>query len=305
MTGKEHFAATGTITQYALPLSQYHFPFTVGKVWWVSSVSGTNATGYGNHPESPVASIAYAIGSATADNGDVIAVLPDHVEVCSAAGSVTVNKAGLRITGLPYVKGRQRGRVNYTTAAAASFDITAARVTIENLVFTMTGIDAVTAGINISAADCTISGCEIETGTASAQATLALLTTAAADRLTIEDCHIHGSTDAGTAAALRIVGGDSIRIRRCNILGSYTTNLGGIDNATTAATNLLIEGCSITNRTAVSTVCINCQAGTTGQIVNNRLSILSGTAPIVAAGIDLVGGNYYKNAVGVAAGTLI
>jgi hypothetical protein len=40
-------------------------------------------------------------------------------------------------------------------------------------------------------------------------------------------------------------------------------------------------------------------------ITNNRMSVLTGTAPIVAAAINGVGGNYYKAAVGVAAGTLL
>lgn len=45
-------------------------------------------------------------------------------------------------------------------------------------------------------------------------------------------------------------------------------------------------------------------AGSTGMISDNRMQILSGTAPITAAGMSWVGGNYYAAALATA-GTLI
>lgn len=281
--------------------SFYSFPGTAGNIRYV--FSGATGTGSGISPADAFTTVSAAVAACTADNGDVVVVLPGHSEATIGAAGVAIGVAGVSIVGLG--KGRQRGKITYTTAVGASTDITAARCSIENLVFTMIGFDAVTAGINISAADVTIENCEIEFADATNQATLALLTTAAADRLTIKGCHIHGSANAGTAAALRIVGGDAIRILDNTIIGNFTTTLGGIDNATTACTNILIQGNNITNRTASASVAINAQAGTTGQIIRNNLSVLTGTAPIVAAGINAVGGNYYAAAAGVTAGTLL
>ena len=46
-------------------------------------------------------------------------------------------------------------------------------------------------------------------------------------------------------------------------------------------------------------------ASSTGAIRNNIFGILSGTAPVTAAALDVIGANYYKAAAGVAAGTLV
>ena len=117
--------------------------------------------------------------------------------------------------------------------------------------------------------------------------------------------YMFGSTDAGTATAIRVVGGSDIQIRNNTIIGSFTNTLGGIENNTTDATNIVIDGNLIVNRTGGSSKAVVLTATATGIVSNNRLGVLSGTAPISGAAIDFVGGNYYKAAAGVAAGTLL
>jgi hypothetical protein len=266
---------------------------TTGNEFYVNSVTGTDSTGYGYSPEAPFASIAYAVGTAaTANNGDVVYGMPGHTEVITTAAGVAMSKAGVRLEGLG--DGRQRPTITYTTNVNASFDITAAGCMVNNIVFTMVGVDAITAGINVTAAGVRIANCEIETGNATNQATLALLTNNSANRLIIEDCHWHGSTDAGTTSAITLVGGSDCIVRRNAILGSYTTTTGGIQNITTASINLLLDSNWINNMTASSTKAITAVAGTTGLICNNRMAIGTGTAPITSAGAFWVS-NYYAN----------
>lgn len=274
-------------------------PLTSGAYWFVSSTLGSNGN-RGDKPERPVATIAKAISLAAA--GDTIVCLPGHTEAVTAAGTITVSKAGLTILGVGY--GRRRPVITYTTAVGASFDITAANVRIENVVFSGVGVDAVTAMVNVSAADAQFVNCEFETGNATNQATLGILTTASADRLLVQSCHFHGSADAGTATAIRVVGGDSIRILDNIFIGNYTTTLGAIDNATTACTNCTVRDNCIYNRTASSTKAMTFQAGSTGQIARNYMQILSGTAPITGAAMSWVGANYYAATIATA-GTLI
>jgi hypothetical protein len=200
--------------------------------------------------------------------------------------------------------GRQRGRINYTTAVGASVDVTAARVTVDNLVFTMTGFDAITAGINVTGADFTLQNCEIEFADATNQATLALLTAATATRMTIRNNYFHGSADAGTAAAIRHVAGNDVRIEDNVIVGNFTTTLGGIDN-TAAVTNLQIHRNVIASGTASAAKAFVCHASTTVFFSNNRLGVLTGTAPVTAAAGTNGGGNYYSAAAGVGAATLL
>jgi len=60
---------------------------TTGNIWFVDSgASGaTDGAGYGQNPESPCATLDYCIGLATANNGDVIVVMPGHAESYEAA----------------------------------------------------------------------------------------------------------------------------------------------------------------------------------------------------------------------------
>lgn len=290
------------VTSFGIPVLSGDTSVTTGTAFFVDSVTGS-ASYDGKTPATPFASLVTAIAAATASKGDVIFCLPGHTEAVIAAGTITVSKAGLRIVGLG--NGRQRAIITYTTAAAASFDITAANVTVENLVFNAVGVDAVTAAVNISAADVTLKNCEMITADATNQVVLGILTTAAADRLTLQNCFIHGTTDAGTSVAVRIVGGANIRVLNCIIDVAGTTTLGCIQNVTTPATQIWIDGCVLNNSTASSTVVITLHASCTGGVTNCRMGILSGTAPIVGAALNLVGGNYYKAAAGVAAGTLL
>ncbi len=243
-----------------------------------------------------------AVGAAVDGRGDVIYVLPGHTENITSATSLVLNKAGVRVQGLG--EGNSRPTLTWTTAIAATIPVSAANVTIDNLILDMTGFDAITAGITPTAAGFTLSNSNVITASATNQATLALLTTAAANNLTVVNNRFLGTPNAGTAAAIRIVGGANHIIRGNYFIGAYTTTLGAIDNATTACTNVQVENNFISNTTAVSTVAMTFQAASTGMISNNRMQILSGTAPIVGAGMSWVGGNSYAAAIATA-GTAI
>lgn len=291
----------GGVSSFGLPVLPSNVPATSGSVFFVDSVTGSNGNS-GKDTTHPFATIAYAITRCTASKGDTVVCMPNHTEAVVGAGTITASKAGIRIVGLGYA--RQRPVITYTTAAAASVDVTAAGVLIQNVVFQAVGVDAVTAMVNVSAAGVTFRYCEFETGDATNQAVLGMLTTAAASRLVVDSCHFHGSADAGTATAIRIVGGDAIQIVNNVIWGNYTTSLGGIDNPTTAATGLIIQNNVIVNQTASSTKAIVLKSDSTGIVVDNRLVILSGSAPITAAA-GYVSHNYYAAAAGVTASALI
>src|SRR6185436_14827350 len=70
---------------------------TFGNVFYVHSVSGSDSDS-GTSPVAAKATLAAAIALCTANNGDVIFVLPGHSETLTAA--ITVNKAGISIVGL-------------------------------------------------------------------------------------------------------------------------------------------------------------------------------------------------------------
>lgn len=272
-----------------------------GSVFFVDSNGGGSTTSGGLTPESAFTTLNAAIGACTASKGDTICVMPGHVETITGAAGVLVNKAGVRIVGLG--TGRNRPRINYTTAIGASFDITADNVSVENIYFTPQGFDAITATMNISGANVSIRNCEFDLAGATNQAVLGILTASGANRLLVEDCFFHGTADAGTATAIRVAAGDDVVIRDNIFHGAYTTSLGAIDNSA-AVKDLQIYRNKINNLTASSTKGIVCHASSTGQISQNFIQILSGTAPITGAAMSWVGGNYYSATIATA-GTLI
>ena len=269
-----------------------------GQVWWVDSSAGS--TGAGTF-KSPFSTIAQAYARCVANRGDIIMVKPGHTESVTAAGGITLDKAGVQIYGLG--SGRTRPKLTFSTATSATLLVTGAQNLIANFIFDLTGIDALAGPLAIQAADFSLLNSEVIGASASAQATLGVLTTAAADRMRIANCRFIGTTDAGMTAAVRIVGGDGIEIINNSFFGAYGSGNGAIENITTASTNILIKGNSIINATASSTKAIVAVAGTTGMICDNRLGILSGLAPITSAGAYWAG-NYYAAAVATA-GTLV
>lgn len=295
---KIHFARTGG-QQWVD--SFYHFGHPTGNVRYVHN-SGSS-TGPGFSPETPYSTIDAAISACTADNGDVVVVLEDHVETIVGAAGIALDVAGVKVVGLG--QGRRRPRITFGTATAASCDVSAARCVLENLVF-INAIDSQTAMINVSAADCVISRCEMMTGDATTQTVLGILTTASADRLRVENCHIHGLVNAGTTSQISLVGGDSIVIQDNIIVGACAAT-GNISAATTAVTNFAIVGNLILNQTADgNNKTIVLGATDTGLIANNRMAVIDSTspAPVTAAGA-YVSANYWTGAAGVTASTLM
>jgi len=300
--GKTHFPTpAGSGNEWVDSFYRPNAP--MGNVFYVQSTNSRagNTAGKGYNPEAPFSTIDYAVGKCAAGNNDVIIVLPGHVETVTAAAGLALDVAGVTVRGIG--SRRYRPKVNFTTATAASCNVTAAGVVFENIWFNC-AIDAQTALLNVQAADCVIRDCEISFADGTYQATGVILGNASANRFTLEDCVLRGTTDAGTAVAVDLVGGDDIIIRRNSIIGAFTTSIGGIRSATTDCLRILIEGNTIANQTASSTKAIVLSSGTTGSIINNRLHILSGTAPITAAA-GYVGGNTYSAAAGVTAATAI
>lgn len=133
-------------------------PLTVtnpGNVFWVDSGAGSNGNP-GTHVK-PFATIDYAIGRCTASNGDIIFVKPGHAETISAAGGIACDVAGVAIVGLG--KGSLRPTVTLNTAATATITVSAANVTVHNILFLANFADIVRI-FNVTAADCHIDSCE-------------------------------------------------------------------------------------------------------------------------------------------------
>jgi hypothetical protein len=268
------------------------FP-TLGNVFFAQSVNANakNDPGNGTRPETPFASIDYAVGLCTANKGDVIVVGPGHVETVSAAAGLAFDVAGITVLGLG--SGTSRPTINIGTLTSATVTISAANVTLRNLIF-VTTLDAVVTAIAISASDAKLY--DIETRDTSATQCLDFITTtAAADRLHISDWVHRGDAAAGANTAISIVGGDGIVIENFNLYGNFVT--AAIENKTTACTNCTFGGGSRVNYIWTKNsadVAITLAATSTANIGPNINAMLTDNAANITEAFVSAGGRFFQ-----------
>lgn len=107
------------------------FETFAGNVFWVSSTRGSDQNR--GTRDRPFSTINYAISRCTANNDDVVMVMPGHAETVSAAAGIAHNIAGVSVIGMG--RGTTRPTITLGTSTAATYAITAADAYLENLVF--------------------------------------------------------------------------------------------------------------------------------------------------------------------------
>ena len=228
-----------------------------GNAYFVDSNSGSD-TNKGTSWENALATIDAAVNKCTASNGDVIWVHPAHAENLAADSAIDIDLAGVSVIGI------RRGRLMPTltgTAIAGDCKLAAAGVSIRNLRF-LGGIDAMTGIVEVSGADCAILDCEYRDVTG--QATDAIITTAAADRLLIDGLRFMGAAGAGANSAIAVVGADDTEIRNFYIYGNFA--VGGIDFRTTLSARVNIHTGKIWTENAADIAIVDTITSSTGFI---------------------------------------
>ncbi len=73
-----------------------------GAIFYVSSehADASDAAGFGKSPDSPVATIDYAVSLCNASAGDVIYVMPQHSEDVDGAGALALDVIGISVIGI-------------------------------------------------------------------------------------------------------------------------------------------------------------------------------------------------------------
>lgn len=259
---------------------------TTGNIFFVDSgktSTGADSVGYGQNPDAPFLTIDYAVGQCTANNGDMIFVMPGHAEVVSAAGDLDLDVAGISVIGLG--SGTDQPTVTLDTAETADVDVDAANITIKNLHFIANFADIV-AVIDVNATDCTISGCRFTAAGANLNALIYILggATTTSSRLTVEDCYFLDRDAANTHCVSLPGTSDGCIIRRNVMLCDCGTAAIG---AAGVVTNIVIADNYISNAATDADSGIELHASATGIIANNRIGIALGggaTTGISAAG---------------------
>lgn len=223
------------VTIRGVPLQVAH----PGKVFWVNNSTVLPEGGIGGSDGNdgtylrPFSTLDYAIGRCTASRGDIIMVMPGHIEAVTAS-SITLDVAGVAIIGLG--EGDLRPKFNFG-ATTSTITWSAANCSMKNMVLVAT-IDSVVAGITLSGAGATI---DLETRDTSAAIEFisALVTTADADNLVAK--LRHRGFVAGNAMVRYV---DLVGCRDADIdidfFGIASTSV--VDMRTTACDNVQVRG---------------------------------------------------------------
>ena len=249
----------------------------------------------GLRPGTPFATVDRAVNVCTANNGDVIYVMPGHNENLSGADAIDVDVAGVSIIGMG--TGTDIPRFDHDETAS-ELVIGAANVTLENLHF-RAGNDAVVNAINIEAAgdNFTIRNCRFaDPEAATDEFADAIIVEAGADGGLIE-----GNTfDAGANAAVAhielngaVIG---ITIRNNSMIGDCSTAC--IRGDSTLSQKVIIEDNLLWNGDPLAgglnaIAVISLLTGTIGVIQGNRCYtvVTDAVTAAIAADACFISGN--------------
>lgn len=258
----------------------------------IGGIAGSN--GNPGTYQKPFNTIDYAIGQCVAGRGDIIYVMPNHVEVVAAASGIDADVDNITIIGMG--SGSDQAKVTFT-AATSTFDVDADGVTIAGLWLEAT-VTAVAVGINVKdgADDYRILGNRFTAETLTTDEFEDAISITTADRGEVA-YNYFDMDEAGAASAVHFVGvclGGWVHDNY--VTGDYSA--GCIESITTAQEQLLIENNTLVNgaHSGLNTVaCITLLTGTTAVIQNNQLyTNVAGaaTGAIVADAAFIGGGNW-------------
>lgn len=245
-----------------------------GNIFYVQSINpqASNSNTRGASPLLPYASLNYALLQVTPNNGDVIYVMPGHVEAVTGAAGLNFATGCDGVTVVFQGNGADRAQINLTTSTAAQVVIAANNVALINPKF-VAGIDAVAAAVSVTGTDCTLINVEYFDATA-IYTTIQVITTNAAKRFTINGyTYYEGTAGTTKTEAIRIVGGDHHRIMNLNITGTFSTS--NFNNVTTATTVFVGQNWYLNNLNS-ATVPVSFVSTSTGAVAGATLVATTG-----------------------------
>ena len=221
---------------------------TTGDRYFVSSTSSnaSDATTHGLSPDYPYATIDYAVGKCTASQGDVIYVMPGHVETVASGAALDLDVAGIKVIGLGW--GDTRPIVKLT-ATASTVEFNADDMWIENIRF-LGDIADLVVGLDIKTGcdDLMIKNCEIGGSAANKEMLKGVTIEATNDRITFDGCYFKEPAAGDATAAIFTEGAFSnLVIQNCTFWGDWSTATLDLDAAAVTANGLLMRDCDVYN----------------------------------------------------------
>lgn len=273
-----------------------------GSVFWVHSGTGSNTAGYGYNPDTPVATVDYAIGLCTASKGDVIMVMPGHAENIGSATACLLDVAGVKVQGLGW--GKLRPTLTITTATAATVSITAANCWIDNIRIVSNFLN-VAASITVAATatGTRLTNLEMRDTSVVLGSLIGISVAADADDLYIDGLdYIQTALTAAATNVILMAGGcDRLTIKNSKLYGACTGAVVG--NTAAASSDVYINGIDLRNTDTTAGLGIAFHNSSTG-LVNNVVSVnlKNAVAGVTGTGLSIGPNVVYSNAAGAYAG---
>jgi len=260
-----------TFTKYPNGVSSFGLPvvggkhITTGSIFFVDSNTGSNSYD-GKDKDHPFSTLVYALTKCTANKGDIIYAMPGHVEDCTSDGYINMTKDGVSIIGIGH--GWLRPRITFS-AAAASFNIDANDILIQNILFNQSTVDNLTGPIEITGDDVTLLNCEYY-GSSNLGLDLAgwaiTLPDTSGDRFTLENCRLIVANTSETVGGLVNVGGGEGHKFSNSFLVCPQRSSGGMIHMSSAATeqfNYRFENLVMLNNSSTMAAMIDATSGVT------------------------------------------
>jgi len=234
---------------------------------------------HGHSFEQPLATIDYAIGLCTADQGDVILVAPNHAETLSGAADLDIDVNQVTIIGL----GSGSARPTLTlggTDASTTIEINGDNITVMNLRIVGGDTDGTTRAIDIKSGSdyVTLDGLEFFE-TVSTKEILGCITLEdKTDQCTIKNCVFRNlcSGDNTDAIITEADEHDFLTIENCTFIGDWTNAALDLDAA--AINYPIIKDCLIVNYDTSAGDAIDLDSSTKAIMVNLRVASGKGDA---------------------------
>lgn len=258
-----------------LPILNTH----AGNVFWVDSNGGSN--GNKGTFDRPFATIDYAIGRCTANNGDLIMVKAGHSE--DPVVSITMDVAGVAVHGIGW--GGDRPTITFGLLGA-ELAMSAASCLVSNIRFDLgTVATTVTNAINITADSCTVQMCETVPH-ATSQFTN-FLTATDAQFVSILNNTFRGLHTASGTSGIVVDGCDDLIMVGNVVSGHFTEH--ALDNTTPASADEILRAYIADNvfkndSTTAGDLAVELDAAATGVFARN---MLSGGLATTAANFDI------------------
>lgn len=273
---------------------------STGTRLYVHSGTGTDSATRGLSPDDPLATIDYAIGLCTANEDDIIYVMPGHAENAAAADAFDADVAGIQIIGLG--RGAARATITFTNTAGKC-SIGAHSVRVQNIRF-VAGLSAVVIGLNVEAAatDFELLDCEFYWGGTTGYDFVQMVNiNAGAHRPRIEGNRFLAEPGvAGASTAVQLVGAvHNAIVRRNEFVGDFSL---ACMSAITTLSQLLMFLSNFVHNTDAGEPYLEVITGTTGVISDTR-GLASGATIAANAVADAMAHceNYVVNSTGTIA----